>query len=92
MFDNEDMLIVYMTQSIDNLYSKTVNYRPNIENFDDLVINVEVEPEARSALKAALTASHKIEFDALRDEEVKILAKKKTDSISIFQPAAEVES
>jgi len=27
-----------------------VNYRPNIENFDDLVINVEVEPEAVSAL------------------------------------------
>ena len=68
-----------------------MNYRPNIENFDDLVINVEVEPESASALKATLAASHKIEFDALRDEEVNVLSKRRTNSISMFQTAAKVE-
>ena len=66
-----------------------MNYRPNIENFDDLVVNVEVEPQVTTTLKAAITASHKIEFDSLREEEVKVLSKKRTEQISIFQPAAE---
>jgi len=78
-----------MTQAIDNLYTKTVNYKPNIENFDDLVINVEVEPQVTTALKTAIATSHKIEFDSLREEEVKVVSKKRTEQISIFQPVAE---
>ena len=42
MFDHEDVLLVYMTQSIDNLYTKTVQFRPDIEDFEDLVVNVEL--------------------------------------------------
>lgn len=51
MFDHEDVLLVYMTQAVDNLFAKTVNYRPNIDNFDDLVVNVHIEPEATATLK-----------------------------------------
>jgi hypothetical protein len=40
---------------------------------------VEVEAPTTSALKAALAISHKIEFDALRDEEVKVSSKKRSD-------------
>ena len=83
MFDNEDQLLVYMTQAVDNLYTKTVNYRPEIENFDDLVISVEAEPMATQALKTALAESHKVHFDALRDEELKSSPKKRAES-SLF--------
>ena len=69
MFDHEDVLIVYMTQAIDKIYSKTVNFIPNIDNFDDLIVNVEVDPAIGPSLKSALTDSHKITFDAMRDEE-----------------------
>ena len=68
MFDHDDVLLVYMTQAVDNLFAKTVNYRPNIDNFDDLVVNVHIEPEATAILKQALTDSHQVTYDALRDE------------------------
>jgi len=45
MFEHDDLLIVYMTQAIDNLYAKTINFRPKIENLDDLVINVNLKPD-----------------------------------------------
>ena len=51
MFDHEDVLLVYMTQAIDKIYSKTVNYKPNIDNLDDLVVNIEVDAEIGSTLK-----------------------------------------
>lgn len=60
MFDHEDQLVVYMTQAVDNLYTKTVNYRPSIDNFNDLVVSVDAEPLATQALKTALSASHTI--------------------------------
>ena len=69
MFDHEDVLIVYMTQAIDKIYSKTVNYMPNIDNLDDLIVNVEVDPAIGPTLKSALTDSHNITFDAMREEE-----------------------
>ena len=59
---------MYMTQAVDNLYTKTVNFRPNIENFDDLIVNVEVQEDSQATLKTALSESHEITFDALRDE------------------------
>ena len=68
MFDHEELLLVYMTQAVDNLYTKTVNFRPNIENFDDLIVNVEVQEDSQVTLKTALSESHEITFDALRDE------------------------
>lgn len=90
MFDHEDLLLVYMTQAVDNLYTKTVNYRPNIENFDDLIVNVEVPRDSTTKLKAALTLSHEITFDALRDEVKRKhmnLAARADDSV--FEVAAE---
>ena len=68
MFDHEDLLLVYMTQAVDNLYSKTVNFKPSIDNFDDLVVNVDVE---QTHIKTVLAQSHEITLDALRDEESK---------------------
>ena len=69
MFEHDDVLLVYMTQAIDNLHSNTVNFRPNIQDFDDLVINVDVKPDATITLKQALSDSQQISFDALRDSD-----------------------
>lgn len=54
---------------MDNLYAKTVNYRPNIDNLEDLVINVDFKIETIDELKNFLSESHQISFDALRDEQ-----------------------
>lgn len=88
MFDHEDQLVVYMTQAVDNLYTKTVNYRPDIDNFNDLVVNVDAEPLATQALRTALSASHQIQFDALRDEEIKVSPKRRAEESDIFLPAS----
>lgn len=69
MFDHEDLLLVYMTQTVDNLYAKTVNFRPHIDNLDDLIVNIGVNPSAISALKKALSESHQISLGTLRDDE-----------------------
>jgi hypothetical protein len=47
---------------------------------------VEAEPLATATLKTALAASHKLEFDSLRDEETKVSPSKRSESI--FQLAA----
>jgi len=47
---------------------------------------VEAEPLATSALKTALAGSHKLQFDSLRDEEVKVSPQKKAEAI--FQLAS----
>lgn len=57
MFEHEDLLLIYMTQAVDNLYAKTVNYRPSIEDFNDLVINVDVKPDAAADFKQMLIES-----------------------------------
>ena len=45
MFDHEDVLLVYMTQAVDNLYGKTVEFRPDIQDFNDLVINMDLKKD-----------------------------------------------
>jgi len=60
MFDHDELLLVYMTQAVDNLYTKTVNFRPRIDNFNDLVVNVDIKPEATTLLKQALSESHAV--------------------------------
>ena len=69
MFEHDDILLVYMTQAIENLHSSTINFRPNIDNFDDLIINVDVQPDASDSIKQALDESQQITLDTLRDEE-----------------------
>ena len=54
MFDHEDELLTYMTQAVDNLYTKTVNFKPRIENLNDLIVKVEVPTEAPNTIKEAL--------------------------------------
>ena len=93
MFDHEDLLLVYMTQAVDNLYTKTVNFRPNIENFDDLIVNIEVQEDSAAKLKTALGDSHEITFDSLRDEvshrqKTAVLAKGVGGNDEVFQRAA----
>ena len=46
-----------MTQAVDNLYAKTVAYRPSIEDFKDLVVNVNVRSGAAADLKHMLQES-----------------------------------
>ena len=46
-----------------------MNFLPNIDNLDDLIVNVEIDPAIGPTLKSALTGSHKISFDAMREEE-----------------------
>ena len=45
---------------MDNLYTKTVNFRPRIDNFDDLVVNVDIKPDATALLKQALSETHAV--------------------------------
>ena len=50
-------MLVYMTQAIDSLYKKTVQFRPDIEDLDDLVINMQVKNDAPFTIKTELQAS-----------------------------------
>ena len=64
---------------MDNLYAKTVNYRPNIDNLEDLVINVDFKLDSMDELKKFLSDSHQISFDALRDEQKRACGRKSLD-------------
>ena len=58
MFDHDEDLLVHMTQAVDNLYTKTVHYKPSLDNFDDLIVNVEAEAESIDVVKKCLQDSH----------------------------------
>lgn len=68
MLEHDDPLLVYMTSAVDNVYAKTVNFRPSIDDFNDLVVKVDVQPNAALNFKQLLTESQNITFDTLRDE------------------------
>ena len=98
MFEHEDQLLVYMTQAIDNLYTKTVEYTPSIDDFEDLVVNVDVRGDAAAKMKLSLADSHTITFEALKDEEYlakKAAAEKKSPKkqkrAGVFDIAADAE-
>ena len=63
-----------------------MNFRPNIENFDDLIVNIEVQEDSANKLKTALGESHEITFDSLRDEvshrqKAAVMAKGSSDEV-----------
>ena len=53
------------------MYTKTVNYRPNIDNFDDLIVNLQIKQDAVPDIKKVLTESSELSFDALREDELR---------------------
>jgi len=59
--------LIYMTQTIDDLYSKQVNFSPKIDNLDEVMITLKLEENAPQKLHEILQVSHEIDFDTIRE-------------------------
>ena len=64
---HEDGFLVYMTQTIDDLHSKQVNFRPKIDNLEEVMITLKLEEDAPEKLKEILHSAHELGFDTIRE-------------------------
>jgi exonuclease VII large subunit len=64
---HEDCFLIYMTQTIEDLYSKQVNFSPKIENLDEVMITLKLEDDTQQKLHETLHTSHELAFDTIRE-------------------------
>ena len=56
--EHESDFLVYMTQTIDEIYGKIANFKPSIENLNDTVIKLKVKEQSIKQIEDCLNSSH----------------------------------
>lgn len=67
---HDEHMLVHMTQAVDNLYTKTAQFRPSIENLDELVVDLKLNHDAFKVIKTTLNESKSLSLDAVRTKKV----------------------
>ena len=64
-----------MTQTIDDLYAKQVNFTPKIDDLDEVMITLKLEENSTEKLQGIFQTAHEINFDTIREPKLEEEAK-----------------
>ena len=82
--EHEPGFLVYMTQTVDEIYSKIANFKPSIDNLDDTMIGLRFKDQSVQMLEETIASTLDIEMDCPRcdppvNESIDIISLDKED-------------
>ena len=66
--EHEPDFLVYMTQTIDEIYNKVAHFKPSIDNLDDTVIKFTLKDDSIKNIEDALSQSYQISMEHLKHD------------------------